>query len=89
MSDTNNPARKRYLARFADEEGRVFLSRFHEKYLGHSSDQSLENPGAGHPPYRAARGGDLQSRAALGEPGNSSLNSPSARADSIAVRKRP
>ena len=42
MSDTNNPARKRYLARFADEEGRVFLSRFHEKYLGHSSDQSLE-----------------------------------------------
>ena len=37
-----NPARKRYLARFADEEGRIFLISFFEKYYGQSGDQSLE-----------------------------------------------
>jgi membrane peptidoglycan carboxypeptidase len=42
MSDASNPARSRYLARFADEEGRVFLSDFYEKYYGQSGDQSLE-----------------------------------------------
>jgi membrane peptidoglycan carboxypeptidase len=42
LKDPNNPARKRYLARFADEEGGVFLSHFYGKYLGQSEDQSLE-----------------------------------------------
>jgi len=40
--NANNPARKRYLARFADEEGRIFQSGFYEKYYGQSGDQSLE-----------------------------------------------
>jgi membrane peptidoglycan carboxypeptidase len=42
MSSASNPARSRYLARFADEEGRVFLSDFYEKYYGQSGDKSLE-----------------------------------------------
>jgi membrane peptidoglycan carboxypeptidase len=41
-SNASNPARNRYLARFADEEGRVFLSGFYTKYFGQSEDQSLE-----------------------------------------------
>ena len=40
--DARNPARRRYLERFADEEGRVFLRGFYEKYNGQSADQSLE-----------------------------------------------
>jgi membrane peptidoglycan carboxypeptidase len=38
----SNPVRNRYLARFADEEGRGFLSGFYEKYYGQSEDKSLE-----------------------------------------------
>jgi membrane peptidoglycan carboxypeptidase len=38
----SNAARRRYLAQFADEEGRVFLRGFYEKYEGQSGDQSLE-----------------------------------------------
>ena len=40
-----NPAssqRYRYLVRFADEEGSVFLSRFYRKYAGLSTDEALE-----------------------------------------------
>lgn len=40
--NANNPARKRYLARFADEEGSVFLSSFYNRYYGQNRDQSLE-----------------------------------------------
>jgi len=62
-SSASNPARNRYLARFADEEGRVFLSGFYEKYYGQSEDQSLETTIRGiHPTvqrlaviYRSAR----------------------------------
>jgi membrane peptidoglycan carboxypeptidase len=42
MSSANNPARDRYLARFADSEGRVFLSGFYGKYNGQSEDQAME-----------------------------------------------
>ncbi len=35
-------ARQRYLARFADHEGKEFLARFYAKYRGQSPDQALE-----------------------------------------------
>jgi membrane peptidoglycan carboxypeptidase len=38
----SNPARNRYLAQFADEEGRVFLTGFYEKYHGQGADQTVE-----------------------------------------------
>lgn len=34
LNDPNDPARHRYLARFADFEGCTFLGRFYEKYKG-------------------------------------------------------
>jgi membrane peptidoglycan carboxypeptidase len=42
LSDPANPARREYLARFADQEGRVFLSRFYRRYAGLSSDEALQ-----------------------------------------------
>jgi membrane peptidoglycan carboxypeptidase len=42
LTDPADPARERYLRRFADEEGAVFLGRFYEKYRGQSADQALE-----------------------------------------------
>ena len=42
LSNANDPARRRYLDRFADFEGRTFLRRFYEKYKGLSPRQSLE-----------------------------------------------
>ena len=38
----SNPARNQYLAQFADEEGRVFLTGFYEKYHGQDADRSVE-----------------------------------------------
>lgn len=42
LADWDNPERHTYLARFADQEGKVYLSRFYAKYKGESSDQALE-----------------------------------------------
>ncbi len=42
LDNWDNPARQKYLARFADEEGKVYLSRFYARYRGRTSDQSLE-----------------------------------------------
>jgi membrane peptidoglycan carboxypeptidase len=42
LADWNNPGRHKYLARFADEEGKVYLERFCAKYRGQNSNQSLE-----------------------------------------------
>jgi len=42
LDDWNDTARQKYLARFADEEGKVYLSRFYAKYRGENSDQALE-----------------------------------------------
>lgn len=42
LADWDNPARHKYLARFADEEGKVYLLRFYKKYEGETPDQSLE-----------------------------------------------
>lgn len=42
LDDWNDPSRQKYLARFADEEGQVYLSRFYAKYRGETSDQALE-----------------------------------------------
>ena len=42
LTDPNDPARERYLKRFADEEGSVFLGRFYEKYRGLNADQALD-----------------------------------------------
>ena len=41
LEDEADPARQRYLARFADVEGREFLQRFYEKYRGKTADQAL------------------------------------------------
>ncbi len=43
VPDAADPARSRYLARFADQEGQVFLSRFHTKYAGLSPHDALES----------------------------------------------
>jgi membrane peptidoglycan carboxypeptidase len=42
LDNWDNPARQQYLARFADEEGKVYLSRFYAKYRGETSDEALE-----------------------------------------------
>ena len=42
LTDPNDPARRRYLERFADEEGSLFLSRFYQNHQGQSADQALE-----------------------------------------------
>jgi membrane peptidoglycan carboxypeptidase len=47
LTDGNDPARQRYLARFADMEGRAFLRRFYEKYKGQTPDQALETMASG------------------------------------------
>jgi membrane peptidoglycan carboxypeptidase len=56
LADWDNPARQKYLARFADEEGKVYLSRFYAKYRGETSDQALETLARGEhlTPLRAA-----------------------------------
>ena len=41
ISNDDDPARRAYLARFADQEGRTYLWRFYEKYRGQTPDQSL------------------------------------------------
>lgn len=42
IENWDDPARQKYLARFADEEGEVYLSRFYAKYRGETADQALE-----------------------------------------------
>jgi membrane peptidoglycan carboxypeptidase len=42
LDDWNDPARQKYLAQFADQEGKVYLSRFYAKYRGETSAQALE-----------------------------------------------
>ena len=41
VADPAEPRRQEYLARFADQEGRVFVRRFHEKHRGRTSEESL------------------------------------------------
>ncbi|HUQ93435.1 MAG TPA: transglycosylase domain-containing protein [Bryobacteraceae bacterium] len=42
LSDDNHPAREKYLARFADREGSVFLRAFYERYAGLAPDEAVE-----------------------------------------------
>ena len=42
LQDRKHPLRQEYLRRFADQEGRMFLARFHQKYSGLSQDEALE-----------------------------------------------
>nr|WP_233151667.1 transglycosylase domain-containing protein [Pelomonas sp. KK5] len=42
LDDRDDPARQAYLARFADQEGRVFLTRFYRKYKGRSAEEAEE-----------------------------------------------
>jgi membrane peptidoglycan carboxypeptidase len=42
LQDWTDPARQQYLARFADQEGRLFMGRFYDKYRGQPPDQALE-----------------------------------------------
>jgi membrane peptidoglycan carboxypeptidase len=55
FSNPEHPLRQRYLERFADQEGRIFLSRFYEKYRGLSGEQALETLVAGLRPATAKR----------------------------------
>lgn len=56
LTDENDPARRQYIERFADFEGRTFLRRFYEKYRGQTADQSLQTllSGMALTPVRAA-----------------------------------
>jgi membrane peptidoglycan carboxypeptidase len=42
LDDPDDPARKEYLARFADQEGREFLTRFYRKYQDKSAGEAEE-----------------------------------------------
>lgn len=42
ISDDNHPLRVKYLARFADREGTVFLRTFYERYAGLTPDEAIE-----------------------------------------------
>ncbi|MDE2398181.1 MAG: transglycosylase domain-containing protein [Burkholderiales bacterium] len=42
LGDRDNPQRREYLARFADQEGRVFVIRFYRKLQGKSADEVEE-----------------------------------------------
>jgi membrane peptidoglycan carboxypeptidase len=56
LQDDNDPARKAYLARFADQEGKVYESRFYAKYKGETPGQALDTlaKGVTLTPLRAA-----------------------------------
>ena len=64
LEDWDNPARQKYLARFADEEGKVYLSRFYAKYRGETSDQALGNAGSRSESHSVAGRCDLSLRSA-------------------------
>lgn len=53
LSSPDDPQRSRYLARFADEEGTLFLRRFYQRYSGLTPQQALENLAKAHPTERA------------------------------------
>lgn len=40
IQDANDPQRKTYLLKFADQEGQAFLARFYKKYKNQSADQA-------------------------------------------------
>ncbi|MEW6289258.1 MAG: transglycosylase domain-containing protein [Thermodesulfobacteriota bacterium] len=42
LEDMDNPVRKQYLERFADQESKVFMLRFYHKYKGKTAKQILE-----------------------------------------------
>jgi membrane peptidoglycan carboxypeptidase len=41
LTNPDHPSRSEYLARFADREGRQFLTQFYQKYQGLKTDQAL------------------------------------------------
>lgn len=42
IADVQDPARQAYLERFADQEGKVFLNRFYDKYREKKPEEQLE-----------------------------------------------
>ena len=42
LADVTNPARQDYLARFADQEGQIFLNRFYKKYQNKKTEEQLD-----------------------------------------------
>ncbi|GAA5174078.1 transglycosylase domain-containing protein [Niveibacterium umoris] len=42
LDDNKDPKRQDYLARFADREGKEFISRFYKKYQGKNAGESLD-----------------------------------------------
>ncbi len=43
LEDRRHPGRYRYLSRFADHEGQIFVNRFYRKYAGKSSEAVLSH----------------------------------------------
>ncbi len=43
MDDASNPLRETYLARFVDQEGRVFINRFYQRHKAHTPAQMAED----------------------------------------------
>ncbi len=43
ISDAEDPRRRTYLLKFADQEGRAFLARFYKKYKGLKPDDAIAN----------------------------------------------
>lgn len=42
LEDRRHPARQQYLERFADHEGRVFITRFHRRHFGKTPEESID-----------------------------------------------
>ncbi|MGQ9609538.1 MAG: transglycosylase domain-containing protein [bacterium] len=42
LDDINNPKRKEYLKRFADQEGKIFINRFYKKYQKKNSQEIMD-----------------------------------------------
>ncbi len=42
LADATDPRRHDYLAKFADQEGQIFLQRFYRKYAGKSFDEAFD-----------------------------------------------
>lgn len=47
LEDPSDPRRQEYLARFADEEGQVFINRFYRELAGHPRDSIMDRVAAG------------------------------------------
>ena len=59
LADREHPARREYLERFADMEGRVFIDRFYRRYRDRIAGRGAGAAGEPHPPGAAQAGDGL------------------------------